>query len=696
LFENEGIIGMRTIRGKRSVTPGVARRAITGAVVLAVLASTLGTATATAAPAAANTAGAATAPAAAPFEESTTEAKFKAAAVLGINAREDMLVLNDKNFVLALWRKAKEGSEVKSAALLAFTGTDEQACTRFINTGIYAAKQIDDDNEIRDYLAKEKARTAKRNAVAQVPGMEATDEVINLGDKDFVFRVWQKAKDGSAVKNAAAEALRPESTPESWLKFINTDIYGAREIDRQKEIADAQEAERKAKELKASQDAKALAVSAALGVVADDNTKNLPDRDFVDMIWTKTTGPEIKLAARVALDSTVPADWKAFIFTGVHAAHQRDIEARDAKDLEAKTRQTREILEAAQRDGFQPQLVAAATEALKTPTLGVLTAFLTNGQHDAARRDLAKPAEGLIIELKGLQSNRCLQVAGLWGQGAEDNGAGTELWDCMSGSKQRWILRDRGAGKYWLQNVNSRMCLAVSGGSVGNDASLVQVDCSASATEQQWEFVPVGDDGMFELRNVKSGKAATVAGGGTGNAALVVQYTNTHAANQAWRLVDVNHDGQALPMQAGTIELKGVQSGRCIQVAGVGDDAMADLRGTELWDCVSGWKQRWELVDRGGNKYGLKNVNSQKCLDVEGYRASNGVSLVQFSCHYDVNQQWMFVPGKNGAVKLRSVLTGGVATVRDSGTHNAALVQQFADANGDEQQWLVSTTPPRP
>ncbi|MFD9957832.1 RICIN domain-containing protein [Amycolatopsis sp. NPDC058986] len=678
------------IRSAREIAIlGVGRHVATGLLALAIFATALGAPTAVAAPA--------PTPAAASaqtlLEESTTDEKFKAAAVLGISAREDMLVLNDKNFVLALWRKAKEGSEVKNAALLAFTSSDDYACTRFIKTGIYTAKQIDDNKEIADYLAKEKARAAKRNAVAQVPGMEATDEVINLSDKEFVFRVWQKAKDGSAVKNAAADALRPESTPEDHQKFINKGIYDAREIDRQKEIADAKEAERKAKELKEAQEAKALAVSAALGIVADEAMKNLPDRDFVDMIWTKTTGAEVKIAARAALDAGTPAALKEFIATGVHAAHQRDIEARDAKDAELKTRQVKEILDAAERDGFQPHLVAAARTALKTPTLAVLTAFLNKGQHDAAKLDLAKPAEGLVIELKGLQSGRCLQVAGLWGQGAENNGAGTELWDCVNGNKQRWVLRAKGNDRYALQNVNSLKCLGVAGGGVNNNDALVQNDCAGTAPEQLWEFVPVGDDGMMELRNVKSGKAAAAANGGTDNATLVVQYTNTHASNQAWRLIDVNHTGQTIAMQPGVIELKGVQSQRCLQVAGGTEDALTDGRGTELWDCVSGGKQRWELLDLGSHKYALRNVNSRKCLDVTGLQARNGVALTQYACHLDVNQQWTFVTGKNGAVKLQSVFSGGVASVLDSGTHNGALVQQFADSNGDEQQWLVTTLP---
>jgi hypothetical protein len=195
------------------------------------------------------------------------------------------------------------------------------------------------------------------------------------------------------------------------------------------------------------------------------------------------------------------------------------------------------------------------------------------------------------------------------------------------------------------------------------------------------------------MSNVQSGKVATVSNGGTDNVSLIVQYTDSHASNQSWRIIDVNHNSQTLAMQAGVVELKGVQSGRCVQVSGSPQDAKLDGRGSELWDCVHGVKQRWELIDRSGHKYALKNANSGKYLDVDGFSDAEGTALAQYSCHFDTNQQWVFVAGRNGAVKLQSALTGGVATARASGSSSGVPVQQFSDGNGDEQQWLVTTTP---
>ena len=86
--------------------------------------STAGTVPAWAAPAAA---AAQSSVVADPTELATDEDKVEAARVLGINPGIDMLVLNDQEFVLSLWRQARDGSFVKAAALRAYDTVDSAA-----------------------------------------------------------------------------------------------------------------------------------------------------------------------------------------------------------------------------------------------------------------------------------------------------------------------------------------------------------------------------------------------------------------------------------------------------------------------------------------------------------------------------------------------------------------------------------------
>ncbi|WP_370949001.1 RICIN domain-containing protein [Amycolatopsis sp. cg5] len=144
------------------------------------------------------------------------------------------------------------------------------------------------------------------------------------------------------------------------------------------------------------------------------------------------------------------------------------------------------------------------------------------------------------------------------------------------------------------------------------------------------------------------------------------------------------------PITPKAVEIRGVESGRCIQVAGAGQDALKDRAATELWDCVGGVKQIWDLVPLGNNIYGLKNRNSGKCLDIDNASVENQALALQFTCHYGQNQQWEFTTDPSGApYALRGVQSAKVLDARAHGTANATLVQLFADKAETNQRWTL-------
>ncbi|WP_326669152.1 non-reducing end alpha-L-arabinofuranosidase family hydrolase [Streptomyces canus] len=144
------------------------------------------------------------------------------------------------------------------------------------------------------------------------------------------------------------------------------------------------------------------------------------------------------------------------------------------------------------------------------------------------------------------------------------------------------------------------------------------------------------------------------------------------------------------PAQAATTsDVRGVDSGRCLDVAGF---SQTDGANVHIWDCHGGTNQQWTLTDGAqltvyGNKCldardggttpgtpvqiwtctGTENqqwrvnpdgtivgVRSGLCLEVSGWGKANGTGIQLWSCHGGANQKWTGLSGASNACALPS------------------------------------------
>ena len=630
-----------------------------------------------------------TATAAAAPRESSPDQKIAAAREIPLTITPTQYQMTDCNFTIWVWGQTKQAANAKvnvaaSDAFEANSPSNPEACYRFITEDIYTAHQAD----LVEQLQKAKRDKQRIAAAAVVSWNNLAQGDLDATLKEFVFRLWERAEANSEVRNKAAAVLTATSTDEQRQVYVATDIFTAREVDRQRRI---EEAERKRQEELARQENENKRAEAWLVVAKAPLTEDLKlmtDHEFVYSIFRRTTGKWIKADAQAAADSRDPLVWKAFIFTGVHASHQKDLAEQNEQDAAETAKRINEILGAAERDGYKPNLARAARVAL-SGDLAARHAFLNVGQHEALKLDLIKPDHKRVIELQGVGSSRCLQI---WG-GGEDairQGQQQELWDCLRGTKQVWELNQVDGDQYLLQSLHSKQCLDVSGDAV------VQNLCDSPTA--RWKFIENVADGSFQLQNVANGRYATTQNSGTANATLIVLGSNTNAIDQRWRLIDPTHRADVVGVSAGIVWVKGVESGRCLQTAGLWDkpneSANADLAEMELWDCVGGNKMRWEIIPLGHNRYALKNIQSGKCLDVKWGQFTNGTSLIQFTCHYGGTEQFAFTQGVDNSLGLQSVLTGQFADAIGHATQNAAIVQTWENTGLANQRWTLVYNPP--
>ena len=323
--------------------------------------------------------------------ESSIEDRVRAAAVIGVVAPDSWLVLNERDFVFVIWQNADAGQlpEVRAAAELALmncTTTSFVQCTVFIQSGIQAAKARDVANEVRDASAARAAREIRQQAlmVLEIP---VTPELLLLPDRDFVYAIWQHST-GERVKAAALVAFG--GTAQQQRDFITTGVIEAREQDRIAEIEADQERTEAERQALIEREARKRA-AAVLGVVATEAMLVLSDENFVRWVWnTAADTTEVYAAAMAALRSADPAQWTAFIHTGIHEADHRDLEAElRKKGLEDRQRVTA-IVSAAEAAG-KTNLAKAARAALAGTDTDV-DYFLRIGQYQVSDNECANPS----------------------------------------------------------------------------------------------------------------------------------------------------------------------------------------------------------------------------------------------------------------------------------------------------------------
>ncbi|MEU7039196.1 non-reducing end alpha-L-arabinofuranosidase family hydrolase [Streptomyces sp. NPDC046237] len=136
-------------------------------------------------------------------------------------------------------------------------------------------------------------------------------------------------------------------------------------------------------------------------------------------------------------------------------------------------------------------------------------------------------------------------------------------------------------------------------------------------------------------------------------------------------------DGAGAGTGTGTGEIKGVASGRCIDIP-----ASTTANGTQaqLWDCSGQANQRW--THTAGKQ--LK-IHGDKCLDAKSKGTSNGTAVVIWDCNGGTNQQWNI--NTNGTIT--GVQSGLCLDAVGAATANGTKIQLHACGGVGNQKWTA-------
>ncbi|MFD8224193.1 endo-1,4-beta-xylanase [Streptomyces massasporeus] len=124
---------------------------------------------------------------------------------------------------------------------------------------------------------------------------------------------------------------------------------------------------------------------------------------------------------------------------------------------------------------------------------------------------------------------------------------------------------------------------------------------------------------------------------------------------------------------SGSGQIKGVASGRCLDVPGAGTTDGTQL---QLWDCHGNANQQWTYTDAGELR-----VYGNKCLDAAG--TGNGTKVQIYSCWGGDNQKWRL----NSDGTVVGVQSGLCLDSVAGGTANGTLIQISTCSNSGNQRW---------
>ncbi|MGI5159081.1 lectin [Microbispora sp. CA-102843] len=124
-----------------------------------------------------------------------------------------------------------------------------------------------------------------------------------------------------------------------------------------------------------------------------------------------------------------------------------------------------------------------------------------------------------------------------------------------------------------------------------------------------------------------------------------------------------------------TTALRGVGSGRCLDVTGVSQTNGAQV---QIWDCNGQNNQQWTSTSAGELR-----VYGGKCLDVNGAGTADGTAVIIWDCNGQNNQKWRL----NSDGSITAVGANKCLDVYNNGTANGSKVIIWTCNGQNNQKW---------
>lgn len=151
----------------------------------------------------------------------------------------------------------------------------------------------------------------------------------------------------------------------------------------------------------------------------------------------------------------------------------------------------------------------------------------------------------------------------------------------------------------------------------------------------------------------------------------------------------VTIDASAGTVQRNSGEIYKIVNRNSNKLIDVNSNSTADGASIIQWSDHGGINQQWEINDLGNGYKKIISRSSGKLIEVKGWSTENGAKIDQWSDNGGTNQHWKFVDAGNGYYRIINRNSGKALNVTDSSTSDGAELEQWTDNAWSSQQWKM-------
>lgn len=240
--------------------------------------------------------------------------------------------------------------------------------------------------------------------------------------------------------------------------------------------------------------------------------------------------------------------------------------------------------------------------------------------------------------------------------GSKDNSANIQLHTSNMSNAQRWIVSHDDKGYVTFTNVGSNKVIDVAGGNASSGTNVAQYGSNGTFA-QKW-IVSKQSDGSYLIESaLRPGFYLGSKGGGASNGVnveLSVNDNNSHFALFS-TFPSVAKCEDILPAGYFTLSPACNSTGKVLDIAGGSSSSGANV---QLYSSNGTLAQLFSFEYHDGY-YVIRNVKSQKALDVDGGKLVPGTNVQQWECDSaNANQLFSVVDNGDGTLSFINKATG--------------------------------------